>query len=102
MSPACIVGDTNDVTPTLEKMYRAMGQELPQIKRILELNPGHPVMQVMTKMYERDKDAGRLADYCELLYDQALLTEGSPIKDPLRFARLVSDLMVSDGKTVIG
>ena len=38
-SPACLVGDTHDMTPTLERMYRAMGQELPTVKRILELNP---------------------------------------------------------------
>ncbi|RDG36631.1 molecular chaperone HtpG [Streptomyces corynorhini] len=41
VSPACIVGDTHDVTPALENMYRAMGQEVPHIKRILELNPTH-------------------------------------------------------------
>jgi molecular chaperone HtpG len=43
-SPACIVGDTYDLTPTLEKMYRAMGQEMPRIKRILELNPKHELV----------------------------------------------------------
>ena len=43
-SAACLVGDEQDLTPTLEKMYRAMGQELPQIKRILELNPDHPLV----------------------------------------------------------
>jgi len=44
----------------------------------------------------------RLADYCDLLYDQALLTEGSPITDPLRFTRLVAELMVADGKAAAG
>ncbi|MBY8852428.1 molecular chaperone HtpG, partial [Saccharothrix sp. MB29] len=43
-SPACVVGDAHDLTPTLEKMYRAMGQELPPVKRILELNPTHPLV----------------------------------------------------------
>lgn len=42
VSPACIVSDTNDVTPALENIYRAMGQELPRVKRILELNAKHP------------------------------------------------------------
>jgi len=46
-SPACIVGDTYDVTPTLEKMYRAMGQDVPRIKRILELNPTHPLVSAL-------------------------------------------------------
>ena len=46
------------------------------------------------KWFERDKRDIKFGDYCELLFDQALLTEGSPIKDPLLFTRLVSELMV--------
>ena len=55
-SPACIVGDANDVTPTLEKMYRAMGQELPPIKRILELNPDHALVTSLRKAGVKDKN----------------------------------------------
>jgi len=51
-------------------------------------------MKVMTDLFNQNKEDVRLADYAELLYDQALLTEGSPIQDPLRFTRLVSELMV--------
>jgi molecular chaperone HtpG len=79
-------------------MLRAMNQGVPETKRILELNPNHPLMQAMTALYEQERESGRLADYCELLYDQALLTEGTPIKDPLRFTRLVADLMVAAAK----
>ncbi len=43
-SAACLVGDPGDLTPTLEKMYRAMGQEPPKVKRILELNPKHALV----------------------------------------------------------
>ena len=50
-SPACIVGDDNDMSPTLEKMYRAMGQQLPPVKRILEINPGHPLVEGLRKSY---------------------------------------------------
>ena len=48
----------------------------------------------MAGIHQQDQSAPALADYADLLYDQALLTEGSPIKDPLRFTRLVSELMV--------
>src|SRR5260370_26944558 len=48
-SPACIVGDAQDMTPTLEKMDRAMGQEMPNAKRILEINPTHPLVRGMRK-----------------------------------------------------
>ncbi|MFB7507248.1 molecular chaperone HtpG, partial [Streptomyces broussonetiae] len=43
-SPACLVSDADGISPTLEKMYKAMGQELPAVRRILELNPGHPLV----------------------------------------------------------
>lgn len=76
---------------------KAMNQEVPKSKRILELNPNHPILQVLEKRYEADTADPRLADYCELLLDQALLTEGSPIKDPLKFTRLIAELMVTAG-----
>lgn len=73
---------------------KAMNQAVPESKRILELNPDHAILRAMSGVYLKDKESALLADYADLLYDQALLTEGSPIKDPLRFTRLVSDLMV--------
>jgi molecular chaperone HtpG len=90
-SPACIVGDTDDVTPTLEKMYRAMGQDLPQIKRILELNPTHPLVTGLRTAYGEREDHTALAETAELLYGMALLAEGGELGDPSRFIRLVAD-----------
>ncbi|MCA1600189.1 MAG: molecular chaperone HtpG [Acidobacteria bacterium] len=90
-SPACIVGDAHDVTPTLEKMYRAMGQDVPHIKRVLELNPTHPLVSGLQKAYgEREDDAG-LAETAELLYGMALIAEGGELSDPSRFIRLLAD-----------
>jgi molecular chaperone HtpG len=93
-SACCLVADEYGMNANMEKILKAMNQEVPESKRVLELNPDHPVMQVLTGIYEKDKENPRLADYCGLLYDQALLTEGSPIPDPLRFTRLVAELMV--------
>jgi molecular chaperone HtpG len=84
-SPACLVGDTHDMTPTLEKMYRAMGQEVPHVKRILELNPGHPLVTGLRDAQQRDGDTA------ELLYGMALLAEGGDLADPARFTRLLAD-----------
>jgi molecular chaperone HtpG len=89
-SPACIVGDTNDVTPTLEKMYRAMGQEMPQIKRILELNPGHPLVSGLRDAFAEKGDDEALAETAELLYGMALLAEGGELGDPARFTKLLA------------
>ncbi|MFD7502994.1 molecular chaperone HtpG [Streptomyces sp. NPDC059850] len=89
-SPACIVGDTHDVTPALENIYRAMGQNVPQIKRILELNPTHPLVSgLRTAHGERAEDQG-LADTAELLYGMALLAEGGELSDPSRFIKLMA------------
>jgi molecular chaperone HtpG len=90
-SPACIVGDAQDMTPTLEKMYRAMGQELPTVKRILEINPTHPLVTGLRKAQEQGTDEATLAETAELLYGMALLAEGGELKDPSRFTRLLAD-----------
>jgi molecular chaperone HtpG len=90
-SPACIVGDTHDVSPTLEKMYRAMGQQLPQIKRILELNPTHPLVTGLHDAYGEREDRTALSETVELLYGMALLAEGGELTDSSRFIRLLSD-----------
>ncbi|MFI9452229.1 molecular chaperone HtpG [Amycolatopsis sp. NPDC052450] len=89
-SPACIVGDTNDVTPTLEKMYRAMGQEMPQIKRILELNPGHPLVAGLRDAFASQGENDGLGETAELLYGMALLAEGGELGDPARFTKLLA------------
>jgi molecular chaperone HtpG len=89
-SPACVVGDTHDITPTLEKMYKAMGQELPKIKRILELNPSHPLVEGLHKAFA-DGERESLADTAELIYGLALLAEGGELADPSRFVKLVAD-----------
>ncbi|MGV9852047.1 molecular chaperone HtpG [Streptomyces sp. NPDC003442] len=94
-SPACIVGDTFDVTPALENIYRSMGQSLPQIKRILELNPTHPLVSgLRTAHAERKDDSGDdngLGETAELLYSMALLAEGGELSDPSRFIKLVAE-----------
>ncbi|MEV4708958.1 molecular chaperone HtpG [Actinoplanes sp. NPDC049316] len=90
-SPACLVSDANDITPTLEKMYKAMGQEVPPVKRILELNPDHPLVTGLRDAYARSADAPDLPETAELLYGTALLAEGGDLADPARFAKLLAD-----------
>ena len=90
-SPACLVSDADDITPTLEKMYRAMGQEGPRVKRILELNPSHPLVAGLRTAYEQRADDPGLPETAELLYGTALLAEGGDLEDPARFAKLLAD-----------
>ncbi|GAA4602483.1 molecular chaperone HtpG [Actinoplanes octamycinicus] len=90
-SAACLVSDQDDITPALEKMYRAMGQEGPRVKRILELNPNHPLVAGLRSAYERGAEDPALPETAELLYGTALLAEGGDLEDPARFAKLLAD-----------
>lgn len=95
VSPACIVSDTHDATPALENMYRAMGQEVPHIKRILELNPSHPLISGLKKAHAGQGDGAEagseLAEAAELVHGLALLSDGGELSDPSRFSRLMAD-----------
>lgn len=86
-SPAVLVGDEFDMTPTLEKMYRAMGQEPPKVQRILELNPSHPLVVGLRDAQAAGRDESETA---ELLHGMALLAEGGELADPSRFVGLLS------------
>ncbi|WP_149562314.1 molecular chaperone HtpG [Streptomyces cacaoi] len=93
-SPACIVTDTHDVTPALERMYRAMGQNVPHSKRILELNPGHALIQGLKRAHaEQSGEAERagLEETADLVHSMALLAEGSELADPAAFVKAVAD-----------
>ena len=77
----------------LERLLKAMHQTAPESKRVLELNPNHPVVEKMLALCEENDKSEQLAQYTEILYGEALLTEGSPLPDPLAFVKSVSALM---------
>ena len=90
-SAVCLVGEPGDLTPTLEKMYRAMGQPMPTIKRTLEINPQHAlVSNLLTAHGERPEDPA-LAETARLLYGMALLAEGGELAEPASFVSMLSD-----------
>ncbi|MFJ4406609.1 molecular chaperone HtpG [Streptomyces sp. NPDC088910] len=91
VSPACVVSDTNDVSPALENIYRAMGQEIPHAKRILELNPKHPLVVGLNRTHAERPDDPALEETTELVHQLALLAEGAELPDPSRFVKLVAD-----------
>ena len=93
-SAACLVGDLGDMTPQMEQLMRAMGQEVPKVKRILEINPNHPVLEKLKVKFESDSKDPVISKYARLLHGQALLAEGTHLPDPGAFSKLVADLMV--------
>lgn len=95
-SPVCLVGEESDMSPQLRKLLEEAGQEVPESKRILEINPDHAVLARMQDAFDHDGKTDKLTDYAHLLHGQALLAEGSPLPDPVAFSKRVADLMVRD------
>ena len=88
-SPCCLVQQEHALPPSMVRMMRAMRQDVPEEKRILEINPSHPLV-AKVKGFEGDA----LKDAVTLLYDSALIAEGSPVPDGAKFAQLLAALMM--------
>ncbi len=92
-SPCIVVTDRSDPGDMMRRMMRAMNQELPEARRILELNPAHPVTGLLSDLYERDRSGGRLEELVGLLFDLGLVMSGGRPLDPSGFGRKVAELM---------
>jgi len=88
-SPCCLVQQANALPPSMVRMMRAMKNEVPEDKRILEINASHPLIAKVKGL-----EGEALTDAVTLLYDAALIAEGSPVTDGARFTKLLSDLML--------
>ena len=86
-------GEENDPSPHMQRIMKALNQPVVEVKRILELNPSHPLIEGLTKLVEKDPANPKIGEYSELLFDQALLAEGSPLPDPAKFAKRAAALM---------
>ncbi|MBB3665300.1 MULTISPECIES: molecular chaperone HtpG [Prauserella salsuginis group] len=89
-SPACIVGDEGDLSPELVRIYRQLGQPLPDVKRILEINPEHALVTGLRESHATNADDPSLPEVAQLLYGTTLLAEGEELPDPHRFAQLLA------------
>ncbi|MFT0533602.1 molecular chaperone HtpG [Castellaniella hirudinis] len=89
-SPACVVVDENELSPHLLRMLKAAGQEAPDVKPILEVNPQHALVK---RMESQPDDA--FGDWAELLLDQAMLAEGAALKDPAAFVKRMNGLLLN-------
>jgi len=94
-SACCLVTDEAGMSAHMERILKAMDQDVPQGKRILEVNAGHPLLEKLEAVFKGHADDPRIKDYADLLLSQALIAEGSPVKNPARFTKLVSQLMVN-------
>lgn len=92
-SASCLVLEEGDLSPQLEAMLRQAGQEIPDRKPILELNPEHSIVLKLGERFEKNPTDPKIADSAKLLLGQAILAEGGQLEDPSGFAELVNQLM---------
>lgn len=92
-SPVCLVTPEGGLQPHVVAMLRAQKLEVPRTRRILEVNPDHPVISNLRKLLLLKPDAPELDEWIELLHDQALIAEGSPVDDPAKVARRMTKLL---------
>ncbi len=93
-SPACLVSDEHDISGNLERILKQAGQNVPQTKPILELNPSHPI--VVKIKAEIGKE--RFGDWSHILFDQATLAEGGQLEDPAGFVQRLNGLILALGR----
>jgi len=88
LSPVCLVRDQHALGPQMERLLKATGQSVTEVKPVLELNPEHTIIR---KLHE-ELDEERLKEWTQILYDQALLAEGSLLPDPAAFVQRINKL----------
>jgi molecular chaperone HtpG len=91
-SPACLVADEHELSANLVRMLKAAGQNAPESKPILEINPNHPLV---TRLKYEDAASPRFADWSHILFDQAMLAEGGSLSDPAAFVKRLNEMLLA-------
>lgn len=86
-SPACLVVGDGELTPQMAQMLKAMGQPVPDVKPILEINPTHPLI-------ERLETSSDFDDLAQVVFDQALLADGGQLDDPAGYLKRINKLLL--------
>ena len=86
-SPSCLIADQFGMGGNMERIMKAMGQDMPDEKPILEINPDHALLEKL------EKDDSDIEDWAHILFDQAALSEGASLKDPGAYVRRVNKLL---------
>jgi len=89
-SPACLVVEDHEMSTHLERLLKDVGQNVPNVKPILEINPDHPLVL----KFKDEADETRFADWANILFDQALLSEGGQLEDPATFIKRLNELLL--------
>jgi molecular chaperone HtpG len=94
-SPACLIVPDGGLPPQIERLIRAQGRDVPKSQRILELNLEHPLLKNLQRIEDASPGSEKVEEWMHLIYDQALLAEGSPLEDPSAFAKRLTKLFTT-------
>ena len=98
-SPACLVVNEDDMGIQMQRILEASGQQLPgEHKRIFEINPTHPLVEKLNG----ESDDSRFTDLAMVLYEQAMLAEGSQLQEPASFVHRLNKLLLELSPTSAG
>ena len=89
-SPSCLVADENDIGANMERLMKSMGQDIPGSQPIMEINPDHELISHMNEHQDE------LEDWSQVLFDQALLSEGGKLEAPADYERRINRLLTSN------
>ena len=90
-SPACLVIGEGELSPQMIQMLKQMGQDVPESKPTLEVNPDHPLIKKLESSEQSDADFEKLA---QVIFDQALLADGGQLEDPAAYLKRVNELLI--------
>ncbi len=90
-SPSCLVLGEHDMAVHMQQMLRQAGHEVPVTKPVLEINPSHALVSRL----QDETDDTRFADWSNILLDQAMLSEGGQLEDPVGFVNRLNGLLQS-------
>lgn len=89
----CLVDAEWAMSQQMQRVMKALKQDVPDVKQILEINPAHPLIASMKDLLANAPESPKLAEFADLLFDSARLMESQPIENPLEFAHRLADLM---------
>jgi molecular chaperone HtpG len=95
-SPVCLVGTEIDYSPQMERLLQKGKGGGARQRRIMEINPDHEIFTKMLARHQQDSQDSLLGEYAELLFGYGLLAEGSELDDPVRFNKLLADMMPTE------
>ena len=89
-SPACLVSSAASPSANMERLLQAAGQQIPESKRILELNMDHPIISLIQK----EKDEEKLKSWSNYLFGQSIVAEGGKLDDPAAFIQNINQTLL--------